>query len=144
VNSGLGLPTDLWVPVTKNIKPQQSDQIGLGFSALLPNKLEFTFESYYKWMDNLLEYRDGASFVNIDKDWENVVEIGDGYSYGLEFLLQKREGKTTGWLSYTWSRSFREFENLNFGRKFPFKYDRKHDVSLFVNHQWKKNIDLSS
>jgi len=143
VNSGLGLPTDLWVPVTKNIKPQQAEQFGLGLSALLPNKLEFTFESYYKRMNNLLEYRDGASFVDIDNDWEDVVEIGDGYAYGLEFLLQKKEGKSTGWFSYSWSRAFREFDNINFGQKFPFKYDRKHDVSLFVNHELKKNVDLS-
>lgn len=129
VNSGVGLPTDLWVPSTKRVKPQFSDQVALGL-ATSARGLSITLEGYYKWMDNLIEYKDGAGFLDIDNDWEDKVEFGSGDSYGIEFFVQKQTGRHTGWLGYTWSKSNRDFENLNFGRTFPYRYDRRHDLSL--------------
>ncbi len=142
VNSGVGLPTDLWVPVTDRIKPQIADQVALGVAMEVAGKFELTVEGYYKWMSGLVEYKDGAGFLDIDNAWEDKIETGEGYSYGIELLVQKRLGKTTGWLGYTWSKNKRDFENLNFGREFYYRYDRRHDISLTLNHKLKANIDL--
>ncbi|MEO0330575.1 MAG: TonB-dependent receptor, partial [Bacteroidota bacterium] len=144
VNSGIGLPTDLWLPVTDEVEPQLSDQIAIGYARELRRDFELSIESYYKWMNNLIEYKDGAGFLDIDDSWDNKIEVGKGYSYGIEVLLQRKRGRTTGWLGYTWSRSFRDFDNLNFGRRFPYRYDRPHDVSLTLNHQIKSNISASA
>ena len=142
VNSGIGLTTDLWVPVTDRIKPQVSDQVALGIASEMGNTFELTVEGYYKWMSNLIEYKDGAGFLDIDDAWEDKVEPGEGYSYGVELLLKKPLGKATGWLGYTWSKNRRDFENLNFGREFFHRYDRRHDISLALNHRLKPHIDL--
>jgi outer membrane receptor for ferrienterochelin and colicin len=132
VNSGIGLPTDLWVPSTDRVKPQLSDQVALGlFSS--HQDLEISIEGYYKGMKNLIEYKDGAGFLDIDSEWENKVEFGSGKSYGAELFVQKKSGRSTGWVSYTWSKSTREFENLNFGNPFPYRYDRRHNVAIVYN-----------
>ncbi len=143
VNSGVGLPTDLWVPSNKEIKPQKSQQLALGFTKKIKPDLIMSVETYYKWMKNLIEYKDGVSFVNIDNNWESLVESGKGKSYGAEFLLKKTTGVITGQLAYTYARSLRKFDNLNFGKEFPFKYDRKHDVNLLLVHNFKSNKTLS-
>ena len=94
-------------------------------------------------MENLLEYKEGASFVGIGTDWQNKVETGNGRSYGGELFIQKKEGKTTGWIGYTLSWTDRQFDNLNFGERFPYKYDRRHDLSVALVHHWKDHIDVS-
>lgn len=142
-NSGIGMPTDLWVPSTEQIKPQYSSQVALGVAKTLDSRYEFSLEGYYKKMHNLIEYKEGASFLNVDKNWENKVTIGDGWSYGMEAFIQKKEGNTTGWLGYTLSWTNRHFEELNFGEIFPYKYDRRHDLSLVVTHKFNKRIELS-
>ncbi|WP_143959455.1 TonB-dependent receptor [Litoribacter populi] len=142
-NAGLGLPTDLWVPVTSNIGPQRSWQGSLGYFKSLTHGLEWSVEGYYKDMNGLIEYQDGASFLHINKNWEDLVEVGRGRSYGLEMFVQKKLGKTTGWLGYTLSKTERKFENINFNRWFPFRYDRTHDVSLTVSHKLSSKIHLS-
>lgn len=98
-------------------------------------------------MDNLLEYKDGSTFMGSNTGWEDKVSVGRGWSYGVEFLAQKTIGKTTGWLGYTWAKSERLFdrpgEELNNGEVFPAKYDRRHDVSLVVSHKFNKKIDVA-
>ena len=86
-------------------------------------------------MKNLLEYNTGISFFSTGKDWEDNVVVGDGESYGIELLVEKRIGKLTGWLGYTLSKSNRTFSDLNFGEAFPYKYDRRHDVSVAMNYK---------
>lgn len=142
-NSGIGLPTDLWVPATGNIPPQDAQQVALGLAKGLRNQYEVSLEGYYKNMKNLIEYKEGASFVSTSGNWQNKVEVGAGRSYGAELLVQKKEGRTTGWLGYTLSKSDRQFDNLNQGNRFPYKYDRRHDVGLAVVHHWKEKVDLS-
>ena len=93
-------------------------------------------------MDNLIEYKEGASFVGTNQNWENIVETGDGYSYGAEFLFEKKTGKTTGWIGYTLSWTNRKFENLNNGEEFPYRYDRRHDVSFVLTHKFNDHIDI--
>lgn len=131
-NSSVSLPTDLWFPSTRRLRPQISDQIAAGIAqGLFDNKVTFTAEGYYKWMNNQIEYREGAQiFFNPDLEREFV--LGRGWSYGTEYLLQKTEGKWTGWLGYTLSWTWREFPGINNGIKFPARYDRRHDiVSVF-------------
>ena len=142
-NSGVGLPTDLWVPATDSVPPQQSHQVALGLARNYRGKYEISLEGYYKTMNNVIEYKEGASFAEPGRDWQTLVEIGDGWSYGAELLLQKKTGKTTGWIGYTLSWTNRQFDNLNFGKAFPYKYDRRHDASIALVHQWRENREFS-
>lgn len=146
-NSNISLPTDLWVPVTKRIKPMNSHQYSAGLKYDWKNIAEFSAEGYYKSMHNLIEYKDGASFMGSDTGWEDKVSMGEGWAYGVELLAQRSFGKTTGWIGYTWSKSERLFnrpgQELNNGDVFPAKYDRRHDMSLVVSHTFNDRIDVS-
>ena len=142
-NSGIGLPTDLWVPSTKKVQPQHSSQVALGLAKTFDQRYEISLEGYYKKMNNLIEYKEGASFLNLDKNWENKITFGKGWSTGIEAFVQKKEGSTTGWLGYTLSWTNRQFDALNFGEMFPYKYDRRHDVSLVVIHKFSEKVELS-
>ncbi|WP_430967358.1 TonB-dependent receptor plug domain-containing protein [Spongiimicrobium sp. 2-473A-2-J] len=145
-NSGIGFPTDLWVPATDGVAPQRSQQWSIGMARSLDHGIyELSAEAYYKSMRNLIEYKEGATFLGTSSNWENLVEgDGDGTSYGLELLLQKKEGRTTGWIGYTWSRTDRQFDNINGGKAFPYRYDRRHDASVVVTHQLKEHIDVAA
>jgi len=134
-NSGVGLPTDLWVPSTKIIKPQEALQVSVGIAKTFsPNKqkLEISIEIYQKEMKNLLEYKEGVSVIDGD-DWQNRVVQGAGTAKGVELFIQKRGGKWQGWLGYTLSESKRNFTELNEGRPFLYRYDRKHDFSIVAS-----------
>src|SRR5690554_5701221 len=102
-NAGIGLPTDLWVPPTADIKPQTAHQIALGAAHQPVKGYEVSLEAYYKKMDNLIEYRDGASFMGNAGDWQSKVATGKGWSYGAELMIEKKIGKTNGWIGYTLS-----------------------------------------
>lgn len=141
-NTGIGLPTDLWVPPTENIKPQLAHQVAAGVVRDLPADYSVSFEAYYKYMENLLEYRDGAGFFGNATDWQGQVESGRGWSYGGELLLEKKMGKTSGWIGYTLSWTNRQFENINFGEVFPYRYDRRHDISLALTHTFSERVDV--
>ncbi len=146
-NSSLSLPTDLWVPVTKKIVPMNAHQVSLGAFYELPRLFDISLEGYYKVMDNLLEYKDGASFFGSSETWENKVCLGKGWAYGVEFLVQRSFGKTTGWIGYTWAHAKRQFDRegmtINEGKVFPAKYDRRHDLSITVQHKFSDRFDLS-
>jgi hypothetical protein len=146
-NSYVSLPTDLWVPVTKRIKPMRSHQYSVGAFYNLNDFVDLSVEGYYKSMHNLIEYKDGATFLGSSTGWEDKVVMGDGWAYGVELLAQKSIGKTTGWIGYTWAKSERLFnrpgQELNYGKVFPAKYDRRHDVSLVISHKFSDQFDLS-
>lgn len=146
-SSNLTLPTDLWVPVTKRIPPMNSHQAAAGLFYNLLDQVDFSIEGYYKNMTNIIEYKDGASFFLSTTGWEDKVSIGDGYSYGIEFLAQRSVGKITGWVGYTWSKTMRRFDRpgmeINFGKEFPAKYDRRHDISIVLQYSPTKRIDLA-
>ncbi|MCB2409640.1 TonB-dependent receptor [Hymenobacter lucidus] len=146
-NSGIGLPTDLWVPATAKVKPQRAQQISIGAARTLHHKgeeYELSFESYYKPMQNLIEYKEGASFLGTtDSKWEEKVTSGQGWAYGGELFLQKKSGRTTGWIGYTLAWSNRRFPELNQGRLYPYKYDRRHDATLVVIHKFSPTFTLS-
>ena len=146
-NSSVSLPTDLWVPVTRRIEPMRSHQYSAGVFYNFRDLIDFSVEAYYKSMHNLIEYRDGASFLGSTTGWEDKVAMGEGWSYGVEFLAQKSIGKTTGWIGYTWAKAERKFDRpgqeINYGRIFPAKYDRRHDFSLVVSHKFSEKFDLA-
>lgn len=150
-NSGVGLPTDLWVSSTDRLKPQLSEQYALGVAKdFLDKGYALTLEGYYKKMDNVISYKNGASFLSIDDletgeeiDWEDNITTGQGWAYGAEFLIRKKTGKLTGWLGYTLSWSERQFEEINRGRKFYSRYDRRHDLSLVGIYKPSNRITLS-
>jgi len=147
-NSNISLPTDLWVPVTKRIPPMASNQYTAGVFYKLKNIINFSVEGYYKSMNNLIEYKDGASFMGSSTGWEDKVNVGKGWAYGVEFLAQKTVGKTTGWIGYTWSKSERLFnrsgQEINDGIVFPSKYDRRHDISVVVAHKFNSKFDIGA
>lgn len=133
-NEGLSLPTDLWVPSTERIRPQQSAQYAVGWARTYGD-WELSLEGYWKDMDGLLSYKEGASFVfGLDADWQDQVVQGVGRSVGFEVFLQRKVGDTKGWIGYTLSKTDRQFDELNNGNRFPFTYDRRHDVSLVITH----------
>ncbi len=139
-NSTSGSPTDRWVPSSNNVKPQIADQIAAGyFRNFKDNMFEFSAEVYYKKMQNLIDYRAGADLV-FNGTVESELVYGGGKAYGLELLLRKTQGKFTGWLSYTLSRSLRKFDDIDNGKIFPSRQDRIHDLSVTaiyaLNPKW--------
>lgn len=151
-NSGIGLPTDLWVSSTNKVKPQISEQIALGVAKDFKNTgYSFTMEAYYKKMDDVISYKEGASFLVLSDiesgknvSWEENITTGKGWAYGSEFLLRKQKGKLTGWLGYTLSRTERKFNALNLGKRFDAKYDRRHNISLVGIYKLNKKMTLSA
>lgn len=143
--SNISLPTDLWVPVTARIEPMNSHQVAAGVFYNWRSLVDFSVEGYYKWMNNLLEYKPGSSFFGSSVGWENMVCMGRGWAYGVEFLAQKSVGNITGWIGYTWSRTMRLFdapgEELNNGEVFPAKYDRIHDISITLQYKPNDRFD---
>lgn len=145
-SGNLSLPTDLWVPITKDIKPVSSDNFSLGayFSGL--KGWEFSVEGYYRLLDNVIEYKDGKMAFASASNWEENVEVGEGRSYGVEFYVQKTVGKTTGTVAYTLSKSERIFRDgtINNGEWFPFVYDRRHNFSMTLTQKLGKRVELSA
>jgi hypothetical protein len=139
--SAISLPTDLWLPVTRRFEPPISHQVAAGSAFRIPGDLEMTVEAFYKTMENLIEYKEGAFFGGTGAGWESKVEKGRGWAYGAEVLLEKNYGRLTGWIGYTLSWTYRQFDNLNFGRTFPAKYDRRHDVSVALTHKFSERVD---
>jgi len=144
--SGPTMQSDIWVPVTDVIAPAYSQQFAVGLDKTFGNKgYQISLEGYYKTMNNLITYKEGVALLSSSSDWQSQVETGGkGKSYGIEFLLQKNSGKATGWIAYTYSKNTRQFENKNFGKPFPYKYDRTHDISIVYLQKIKENIQFSA
>lgn len=151
-STGIGLPTDLWVPATDRIKPENSSQIALGLAKDFDNpNFTISVEGYYKQMLDIIAYKEGSSFLmiedptqnNTDFHYEDAVTVGNGYSYGAEFLLQRKYGKITGWIGYTLSFTKYKFADLNNGKEFFPRHDRRHDVSIVAIYKLSDKISLS-
>lgn len=151
-NTGIGLPTDLWVPSTDRVAPQHSKQISAGVAKDFPNTdVTITLEGYYKMSSKILGYKPGASFLALDDptdsqdfSWQDNVTDGKGKSYGAEILIHKKTGKFNGWIGYTLSWTKLQFEELNFGKEFWARYDRRHDLALVGIYNVKPSITLSA
>lgn len=140
-SSTIGLPTDMWVPSTGKIHPEEAIQYAVGTELRLERKWSLEIEGYYKEMDNLLNLSEGISFVD---DWETNITNGSGTAYGVDFKLEKYGDQTSGWISYSYAFANRNFERINSGETFPFKYDRRHDLKLAIIHQLNEKWSLSS
>jgi hypothetical protein len=136
----VSLPTDVWVPSTDKVKPQFAVQYALGyFRNFDDNMYETSVEVYYKDMKNQIEYEEGATpDGDVRNNPDNNFVFGKGWSYGAEFFLKKAKGKLSGWIGYTLAYTRRQFDDLNFGRTFPAKYDRRHDVSVVATYDYNK------
>jgi len=142
-NAGTTLPTDLWVPSTLRVKPQLSWQYAIGyFQNLKEGMFETSVEAYYKTMENQIEYREG--YTPSLKDPEEEFVFGKGWSYGAEFFVNKVKGRLTGWVGYTLSWTWRQFNQLNDGLKYPSRNDRRHDLSVVANYELNDKWKLSS
>ncbi len=142
-NSFLNLPTDSWMPVTRNLRPLVSDQYSLG-AYYNWKDLDFSMEGYYKDSRNLLEYKDGHSLVPSSITWDRKLVAGKGCSYGLEWMVRRPVGRTTGWIGYSLAWSDRQFDELNGGRRFPSRYDNRHKLNIVVMHKLSKRVELSA
>lgn len=143
-NTSIDIATDQWVPVTERVKPQRSVQGTAGILKEFNDHYTISLEGYYKKLYNVIDYKEGAQVFDPSIDWQDQVETGNGKAYGLEFFLQKKQGRFTGWLSYTLSRSFRQFDHLNSGKTFPYKYDRIHDFSVTGTYKLSHKIEISA
>ena len=142
-NAGTTLPTDLWVPSTLKVKPQESWLYALGlFKNYNDNTYETSVEVYYKQLKNQIEYKEGYTPATLD-DTENFFTFGKGWSYGTELFINKTRGRLTGWIGYTLSWTYRKFPGLNFGEKYFAKYDRRHDLSVVGIYELSKKWKLS-
>ena len=142
----ISLPVDLWVPITKDIRPVTSDQFSVGAYYDGIKGWEFSVEVYLKNMRNILEYKDGTLMLGTSEGWGKRVEMGEGTAKGIEFLIQKTAGKTTGWLAYTLAKTDRIFPDgsINNGERFPYKYDRRHCIDLSVDHRFNKKWGVNA
>ena len=145
-SSNLSLPTDLWVPVTQKIRPMQACQFSIGGYYTGIQGWEFSVEGYSKMTKNVLEYKDGNTLVGNSIHWEEKVEMGKGRNFGIEFMLEKKTGRTTGWINYTLAKADRIFSkgNVNGGKRFPYKYDRRHSVNITINRRLNKKVYMSA
>lgn len=144
-NSTSSNPTDKWIPCTNVIKPEISNQVSLGFyKDLFNNQVELSIETYYKDMQNQIDYRDGADiFANSDAI-ESQLLFGKGRAYGLEWLFRKKAGKFTGWLSYTLSKTERRIEGINNNEWYNARQDRTHDIAIVGSYQLNRKWTLSA
>lgn len=133
-SSSFALPTDVWYPVDRQVRPQTANQWTVGISRLLESvNVVMSAELYYKQLDNLVEFQEGTNLV-LNPEFREGLLQGQGKSYGIEWLIRKDIGKFRGWLSYTMSRTQRQFDELNQGRIFPARYDRRHNGSVVTNY----------
>jgi hypothetical protein len=143
-NSTSGNPTDLWIPSSKNVKPEIADQVSLGyFRNLNENKYEFSTEIYYKDLKNQIDYKDGAE-LNFNENVESQLLFGKGRAYGIEFFLKKKYGRLNGWIGYTLARTEKKIEGINDGGYYAAKQDRTHDVSIVGIYELTKSWTFSA
>lgn len=142
-SSSATLPSDLWVPSSRLVRPQIADQVSVGyFKNFKQNMWEASVEGYYKTMQNQIEFRPGAQLF-FNQNLENEMIFGSGEAYGIEFLLRKNIGKLNGWIGYTLSRTTRTFDALNEGKPYLYRYDRPHDISVVINYKFNKHWNAS-
>jgi len=142
--SYINLPTDAWMPVTNKLKPLICDQLSAGLYYNLNNTFDFSLEGYYKRFTNLLDYKDGHSFLPSFTPWDEKLANGTGRGYGMELMARKQTGKTTGWVGYTLSWSDRKFKEIDEGERFPSRFDNRHKLNMVVMHKLTSKIELSA
>jgi hypothetical protein len=142
--SASSIPTDLWYPSGPNVKPQISDQIAVGFNQALGGNDMFFFstEVYYKNLNRQVDFKDGTNLF-INQKLDTTFIFGRGWAYGAEFYLEKKRGRTTGWIGYTLGYTWRQFADIDNGQPFHPRYDRRHDLSIVVSHRLTDRLYVS-
>lgn len=139
-----GMPVDMWFPSNTFVEPQRSNQYAAGiFKNFNDNKFETSVEVYYKTITDLVDFKDNANLIG-NANIETEILTGKGRSYGIEMLVRKNEGKLTGWISYTYSRSFRTVEGISFGKEYRSPYDRPHNIVVVLNYDFSKRVNGSA
>lgn len=157
-NTSTGSPTDVWAPATRNVKPQRSWQATLGTAAsFIQDKYEFNVDFYYKKMRDVAEFKDGSDFVGdflrvgpeeinltslIVPPYEERITTGEGWSYGSEWMLRKKAGKTSGWIGYTLSYATRQLDGINENKPYPYAYDSRHSAVFVINQKLTKKLSV--
>lgn len=147
-SGNLIMPSSVWVSSTKDIPLMKSDQFAAGVTYEPHPGIELTTEGYYKKLDNILDYRQGVSYMSTLGDWQKMVVLGDGRTFGVELILHKKTGRTTGWISYTWSKSLCTFDRqgmiLNNGKEFLAGNDRRHNFNIILSQKLGKHFVFSA
>ena len=134
---------EVWVPSGPNIKPQTADQFAIGyFRKIFYSKFDFSIETFYKQFYNQIDYKDHANML-FNPLIEGELRFGKAWSSGVEFMLRKQKGRFTGWLGYTYSRSFKQIDGINNDKAFPAFYDRPHDVCISMSYNNRKHWAFS-
>lgn len=141
--SYMSLPTDTWMPVSKKLRPLVSDQVSAGAYYNLHNDYSFSVEGYYKWMNHILDYKDGYNFLPSFIGWEDKLAQGKGWSYGVELIARKETGRVTGWLGYGLMWADRQFAEINDGKRYPAKFDNRHKLNVVANWKLSDKVELT-
>lgn len=142
-NATAGLPIDRWIPADRYVKPLVGDQVALGyFRNLRQNTIEASVEVYYKWMQNVIDFKSGSDIL-LNNNIETEISEGKGWAYGSEFMLRKNTGRTTGWISYTLARARRQIEDINSGLPYNARYDRTHNLAIVGTYQVNPRLSIS-
>ncbi len=143
-NTTTTTPTDLWLPSSNNVKPQIADQVSLGyFRNFKNNEYEFSFETYYKGLKNQIDYKNGAELI-FNSTVEAELVFGRGWAYGAELMFKRSMGRLNGWVGYTWSRTLRQFDEINYGNPYPARHDRTHDLSVVAMYDLSRKLKFSA
>jgi hypothetical protein len=143
-NSTVGTPLDIWFPSSPNVKPQIADQLAVGyFRNFRRNTIETSVEGYYKWMRNVVDFKDFAQLL-LNNKLEGEIRTGKAWSYGVEFLVRLNEEKINGWVSYTYSRTFRQINEINNNNPYPAPYDKPNNISIVLNYVISKRFTVSA
>jgi hypothetical protein len=138
--ASISLPTDVWIPSTDLLKPQTVFQYSLGvFKNFHQNMFETYIDLYFKQMYNLPEYKEGLNLSMIGRNNDQLYVFGKGWAAGAEFFVKKTKGRWTGFIGYTLGFSRRKFDDLNGGKPFWAKYDRRHDVTISISYEILRN-----
>lgn len=142
-NSIAGTPLDIWFPASPNVKPQLADQVSGGyFRNFFGNKIETSVEVFHKWLHSQIDFRDHAELL-LNPELEGELRIGKAWAYGAELLIKKPQGRFNGWLSFTWSRSFRKVPSVSRGATYASNFDRPINLSLVGNYELSERLSLS-
>ncbi|MDF1696645.1 MAG: carboxypeptidase-like regulatory domain-containing protein [Saprospiraceae bacterium] len=156
VNPGIGIPSDLWVPSTELVRPESARQFSFAYNRKINKAIEFSLSGFTKSFNDVLDYKTSVDLfftvvnsvvppsIQTDPDWQNNVIPGKSNASGLEFQLRKNKGTWTGWISYALSKTDRQFEDINDGEKFAYKYDRRHDINIGIKYELNEHCSFST
>lgn len=135
---------EVWLPATNKMPPQKSRQWVVGSFLTTQKGFNLSIEAYYKNLSNVIKTKENTYSNEQINNWEDLFVLGKAKSYGLEFMLEKKTGNTTGWIAYTLSKTERQFEGINKGKAFPYTFDRRHNLNIVINKKFSDRFDLSA